>query len=178
MRIVQSNLGDFCTNYVSMFSQPAQNFSRCLRPAMLHDQTPGFTLCHSEEPCDEESAFDFLTKTGTTQSRCFTEFTLSFAEGFSMTQLMPERRGIPFSWRLLRLCARSNFGCGSAALGSLWSILLLRLLPPFQNCLNLVEFVAREIPVRCFQIVSQMFTRLRPGDDRAHLRLRQQPSLR
>jgi hypothetical protein len=26
-----------------------------------HDSAPGFTLvCHSEEPCDEESAFDFL----------------------------------------------------------------------------------------------------------------------
>jgi hypothetical protein len=170
MRIVQPNLRDFCTNYGSKFSQPAQNFSRCLRPAMLHDQTPSFTLCHSEEPCDEESAFDFLTKTGKTQSRCFTSF--------SMTQLIPERRGIPFSWRLLRLCARSNFGCGSAALGSLWSLLLLRLPFTSQNRLDLVEVVAREIPVRCFHVVTQMFTRLRSGNDRAHLRLRQQPSLR
>jgi hypothetical protein len=37
----------------------------------VHDSAPGFTLvCHSEEPCDEESAFSFLIeKTGRAQKQ-------------------------------------------------------------------------------------------------------------
>jgi hypothetical protein len=35
-------------------------------------------VCHSEEPCDEESAFYFpIEKTGKAQSRCFISFSMT-----------------------------------------------------------------------------------------------------
>jgi hypothetical protein len=45
-------------------------------------------VCHSEEHSDEESAFDLLSwrKNGSSAKQLLHEFTLSFAEGFSMTQ--------------------------------------------------------------------------------------------
>jgi hypothetical protein len=105
------------------------NFLLFLPARNAHDSAPDFTLvCHSEEPCDEESAFHFLIE-GTVESekQMLHGVYPEMAKGFSMTQLIPNARRIRFSWRLcvpstsLRACFARDipilFSCGYAALG-------------------------------------------------------------
>jgi hypothetical protein len=77
-----------CTNFLTLLLAPN-----------AHDSAPGFTLvCHSEEPCDEESAFSFLIEPGERKA----DTSLSF----SMTQLIPSAPKNAVFFAPLRLCGR------------------------------------------------------------------------
>jgi hypothetical protein len=85
--------------------------SLTLLPARnAHDSAPGFTLvCHSEEPCDEESAFHFLIeRTGESAKQMlhgvYPELCRRVQHDTTNSQC---REGFGFSSRPLRVCARN-----------------------------------------------------------------------
>jgi hypothetical protein len=95
------------------------NFLTSLLARNGHNSAPGVILvCHSEEPCDEESAFHLLIEgTGGGAKQMLHGVYPELAEGFSMTQLIPNApKDSIFLGVLCAFARESNFGCGPAAL--------------------------------------------------------------